>query len=611
MSDQPNNTKLPSIVIVGRPNVGKSTLFNRLTGSRRSIVTDEPGITRDRIYGTSVWEGRPFEVVDTGGIVPDDKAVIPAEILRQAKVAIDNATFVVQIVDAREGPVALDQELALLLRRAGKPPIIAANKVDALQHTPLAAQFYGLGDQVFPISAEHGFGIDEMLDVLTANFEKREMPEEAPVINIAIIGRPNVGKSTLLNRLAGEERAIVSPEPGTTRDAVDTLVEHNGKTYRFLDTAGIRRKGKTKLIAEKLSVIMARKHLERADVALVIIDASMGVTSHDATIASYAEQSGCSVIVVMNKWDLAVEAAIQKAEAGKKSAYGKPDVAVYPPQLAADYEKIVRGKLKFLDFAPVVFLSALTGDRADKLFNLIDRVAEARQRRVTTGEINRWLTEVDLDRGTSPAGYNLKIYYMTQASSAPPTFVLFTNQKRPLHFSYQRFLENQLRARFNFVGAPIRFLQRLKKVRAQRMGAKSRASQSGTRNVRSGHQQDMGSGHSRVRKGRKFHATPAGNRQATPGENQRSASTGQAGGGTSAGPGGGASRGQGGRPGAGAGGKSHRGPAGNARGRQGKDSRIGGGGKPRGGPPGKSRGGSGLKHGGPSGRSGGRPRRRD
>ena len=574
MSDQTASTKLPSIVIVGRPNVGKSTLFNRLTGSRRSIVTDEPGITRDRIYGTSVWEGKPFEVVDTGGIVPDDKAVIPGEILRQAKVAIDNATFVVQIVDAREGPVALDQELALLLRRAGKPPIIAANKVDALQHTPLAAQFYGLSDQVFPISAEHGFGIDEMLDTLTANFEKRDMPEEAPVINIAIIGRPNVGKSTLLNRLTGEERAIVSAEPGTTRDAVDQLVEHNGKTYRFLDTAGIRRKGKTKLIAEKLSVIMARKHLERADVALVVIDASMGVTSHDATIASYAEQSGCSVIVVMNKWDLAVEAAIEKAEAGKKSAYGKPEVAVYPPQLAADYEKIVRGKLKFLDFAPVVFLSALTGDRADKLFSLIDRVAEARQKRITTGEINRWLTEVDLDRGTSPAGYNLKIYYMTQASSAPPTFVLFTNQKRPLHFSYQRFLENQLRARFNFVGAPIRFLQRLKKVRAQRMGAKSRAAQSGTRNVRSGHQQDMGSGHSRVRQGRKFHATPAGNRQAAPGESPRGVSAGQMGGGTSTGPGSRESRG--GRPGDGASGRPHRGPAGNARGRQGKDSRGGG-----------------------------------
>jgi GTP-binding protein len=606
MSDQAGSTKLPSIVIVGRPNVGKSTLFNRLTGTRRSIVTDEPGITRDRIYGTSVWEGRPFEVVDTGGIVPDDKAVIPAEILRQAKVAIDNATFVVQIVDAREGPVALDQELALLLRRAGKPPIIAANKVDTLQHTPLAAQFYGLGDQVFPISAEHGFGIDEMLDSLTANFERREMPEEAPVINIAIIGRPNVGKSTLLNRLTGEERAIVSAEPGTTRDAVDQIVEHGGKTYRFLDTAGIRRKGKTKLIAEKLSVIMARKHLERADVALVVIDASMGVTSHDATIASYAEQSGCSVIVVMNKWDIAVQMAIQKAEAGKKSAYGKPDVAVYPPQLAADYEKIVRGKLKFLDFAPVVFLSALTGDRAEKLFSLIDRVAEARQKRVTTGEINRWLTEVDLDRGTSPAGYNLKIYYMTQASTAPPTFVLFTNQKRPLHFSYQRFLENQLRARFNFVGAPIRFLQRLKKVRAQRMGGQSRAAQSGTRNVRSGHQQDMGSGHSRVRKGRKVHATPSGNRPGARGEAPLGGLAEHGGGGRPENPHGGP--GPGGRPG----GKTvHRGPAGNARGRQNKDSRGGPEGKPRSGPGGKSTGGSGLKHGGPRGRSGGRPRRTD
>src|SRR5579859_7610822 len=310
--------KLPSLVIVGRPNVGKSTLFNRLTGTRRSIVTNEPGITRDRIYGTADWEGRAFEVVDTGGIVPKDKAGIPGEILRQAHMAIENATRVVQVVDGRAGPMPLDAELAQLLRRAGKPPVLAVNKVDSAKQADLAAQFYELGDEIFPISAEHGFGIDTMLDSLTQDFPRGEQVESRPDINIAIIGRPNVGKSTLLNQLVGAERSIVSPEPGTTRDAVDTVVERHGQSYRFLDTAGIRRKGKTKLIAEKLSVIMARRHLERADIAVIVVDASVGVTSHDATIASYAEQSGRSVIVAMNKWDLALEAAKEKADREKK-----------------------------------------------------------------------------------------------------------------------------------------------------------------------------------------------------------------------------------------------------------------------------------------------------
>ncbi|HKS68507.1 MAG TPA: ribosome biogenesis GTPase Der [Candidatus Acidoferrales bacterium] len=482
---------LPSIVIVGRPNVGKSTLFNRLTGTRRSIVTNEPGITRDRIYGAAHWEGRPFEVVDTGGIVPDEKAGIPGEILRQARVAIENASRVVLVVDGRSGPLPLDAELAQLLRRAGKPPVIAVNKVDTAKQADLAGQFYELGEEVFPVSAEHGFGIDAMLDSLTSDFPRGESPEAEPQINIAIIGRPNVGKSTLLNQLVGEERAIVSPESGTTRDMVDTVVRHDGKTYRFLDTAGIRRKGKTKLIAEKLSVIMARQHLERADIALIVIDASMGVTSHDATIASYAEQSGRSVIVVMNKWDLAVQAAQEKAERLRKherfppfakTAKGgapattnlEPRAGANPQRLLSDYEAIVRRKLKFLGYAPVVFLSALTGERIGKLYGLIDRVAEARKRRVSTGELNRWLASVDLDRGTSPASRKVKIYYVTQAGTAPPSFVLFTNQKAPLHFSYQRFLENRLRAAFDFTGTPIRFTQRLKKLESRRRARSGR-----------------------------------------------------------------------------------------------------------------------------------------
>jgi GTP-binding protein len=453
--------ELASVVIVGRPNVGKSTLFNRLTGTRRSIVTNEPGITRDRIYGTANWEGRTFEVVDTGGIVPEDKAGIPGEILRQAQVAIESATRVVQVVDARAGPMPLDRELAQLLRRRGKPPVLAVNKVDTPKQAELAAQFYELGDEVFPISAEHGFGVDTLLDALTSDFPRGETTEAEPDVSIAIIGRPNVGKSTLLNRLVGAERSIVSPEPGTTRDAVDTTIGRHGATFRFLDTAGIRRKGKTKLVAEKLCVIMARRHLERADVALLVVDASVGVTSHDATIASYAEQSGRSVIIVMDKWDLALEAAQEKAARERKNS-GK-GAGSDPNRLLSDYERIIRQKLKFLDYAPIVFLSGLTGERVDTLYDLIDRVWEARRRRIPTGELNRWLASVDLDRGTSPASHKVKIYYLTQATVAPPTFVLFTNQTRPLHFSYQRFLENRLRAAFDFTGTPIRFTQRLKK----------------------------------------------------------------------------------------------------------------------------------------------------
>lgn len=453
--------KLPSLVIVGRPNVGKSTLFNRLTGSRRSIATDESGITRDRIYAAAEWEGKRFEVVDTGGIVPEERAGIPGEILRQASIAIANATFVTLVTDARMGPVPLDLELAQLLRRTGKPLIIAANKIDSPNQLTLAAPFYELADKVFPISSEHGLGIDDLLDFITADFSKVATEERTEEVSIAIVGRPNVGKSTLLNRMAGEERAIVSSEPGTTRDAVDVVLEHNEKTYRFLDTAGIRRKAKTKLVAEKLSVVMARRHLEQADVALLVIDGTLGVTSHDATIANYTQQSGSALILVVNKWDLAMKAAQKRADEEIRS---KAAMRVNPMKLMADYEKLIRAKLKFVDYAPVVFLSALTGERTGGLFSLIDRVIVSRQRRISTGDMNRWLSSIDLERGTSPAEKKIKIYYITQASTAPPTFVLFTNQKRRLHFSYERFLENQLRRKFDFTGTPIRFQQRVREL---------------------------------------------------------------------------------------------------------------------------------------------------
>ena len=470
-------TALPSLVIVGRPNVGKSTLFNRLTGTRRSIVTNEPGITRDRIYGKAEWRGKELEIVDTGGIIPDDKALIPKEILRQARVAFEKAALLAMVVDNQAGVTPLDQELAHLLRATGKPFVIAVNKVDAVSQEAHAAEFHSLGARIFPIAAEHGTGVDDLLDYALSVMAAQDTvhPEDtaaAEIAEIAIIGRPNVGKSTLLNRMAGEERSIVSPIPGTTVDSVDTDVERGGKLYRFVDTAGIRRKGKTNLVAEKLSVVMARRGLQRCDVALLIVDGEMGVTQGDAQIASYAEESGRSVIIVVNKWDLAVAAAQVAAnrEGGtargkaRRAADRKPSTEIVDQgQLMAEYEELIRKKLKFLSYAPIVFLSAKTGERAEKLFPLIDHVAVARKRKISTPELNRWLKSIDLQRGTLPKSRPIRIYYVTQAKTAPPTFLLFTNQKQPLHFAYERFLENQLRAKFDFTGTPVRWVQRLRK----------------------------------------------------------------------------------------------------------------------------------------------------
>jgi GTPase len=468
--------ELPSLVIVGRPNVGKSTLFNRLTGTRRAIVTNEPGITRDRIYGKSEWRGRVLEIVDTGGIIPDDKALIPTEILRQARVAIEKAALLVLVVDSTAGLTPLDQELARLLRTTGRPFVVAVNKVDSTLQEANAGPFHALGVPVFPIAAEHGTGVDDLLDEALEKIKGQsaeEQPEPQKAVEIAIIGRPNVGKSTLLNRMAEQERSIVSPIPGTTMDSVDTEVVKNGNLYRFVDTAGIRRKGKTNLVAEKLSVVMAKRGLERADIAILVIDGVQGVTQGDATIASYAEQSGRSVIIVVNKWDLAVEAAQKAADESAKSAKGKAKAAsegnprrreIDKGKLLLEYEEMVKEKFKFLSYAPVVFLSAKTGERAQKLYPLIDQVAAERIRKISTPELNRWLKEdVDLQRATNPKARPVRIYYITQAKTAPPVFLLFTNQKKPLHFNFERFLENQLRAKWPFIGTPVRFIQRLKK----------------------------------------------------------------------------------------------------------------------------------------------------
>jgi len=517
------DTTLPLVAICGRPNVGKSTLFNRLTGSRRSIVGDEPGITRDRIYGEVEWSGRDVRIVDTGGVVPDDEALIPSEIFRQAQVALDEADAIVMVVDGRTELASPDLELARLLLRGGKPCFLAVNKMDTPEMGVQAENFRRLGFRnVMAISAEHGSGIGDLLDEVFAvlpaavevepermegigeEMEEDEGPVDLPVLEgegemrgslhtallhpseqerspgtpvrapvemtdsgemarprklrthgefeqtetkIAIIGRPNVGKSTLLNALTGTNRAIVSPIAGTTRDAVDEVVERGGHSFRFVDTAGIRRKGKTKLMAEKLSVIMARKHLEAADVSLLIIDAVEGVTANDANIGGYAHESGRSVIIVVNKWDLMTTAGPD----GMRLFDGKPVVD------AKVYEEQVRHALKYLDYAPLLFISAEKGVNVGQVFKKVELVARERRKRVSTGQMNRFLDRVDFQRASVPMSKRVRIYYMTQAAVAPPTFVLFTDKDVKLHFSFERFLGNQIREAFGFIGSPIWF----------------------------------------------------------------------------------------------------------------------------------------------------------
>jgi GTP-binding protein len=485
---------LPLVAIVGRPNVGKSTLFNRLTHSRRSIVGDEPGITRDRIYGEYEWAGRQFRLVDTGGIVPDDPELIPTEIYNQAKVALKDADALVLVVDARTELASPDYDLVKLLIRGGKPVFLAVNKVEGVAMELEAENFRQLGlRNVYPISAEHALGIGELLDAISeaipvrpdavlteeeiaaaqeaedAEAEEVEISEGGPVApeagdeesrphnrthgefeqhetSVAIIGRPNVGKSTLLNALTGTSRAIVSPIAGTTRDAVDEVVEFEGQQLRFVDTAGIRRKGKTHLMAEKMSVVMARWHLEAADVALLVLDATDGVTGADATIGGYAHESGRSVIIIVNKWD-----AITTGRTDGK-----------PPADRAVFEKQLRSVLKYLSYAPVIFLSALEGIGPERkgmarVLNEVLAVAAERRKRVSTGQMNRFLDKIDFQRAPVPMAKRIRIFYMTQAAVAPPTFVLFTDRDIKLHFAFERFLENQIREAFGFKGTPIWF----------------------------------------------------------------------------------------------------------------------------------------------------------
>jgi GTPase len=444
--------KAPLVAIIGRPNVGKSTLFNRLTGSRKSIVGDEPGITRDRIYGEVDWKAKMFRLVDTGGIVPDDEAVIPANIFKQASTAITEAQAIIWVLDSRSGAIPLDEELAILLRNTGKPVFIAANKAESRSVENDAQEFYKFGFEMSPISAEHGTGIGDLLDQVFEVLDFEEIVEEEPQreIKLAIIGRPNVGKSSLLNKILGEERVIVSPIAGTTRDAIDTYLTVDDQNFLLIDTAGIRRKGKTTEMAEKMSVIMARKSLERADVAIMVIDAVEGVTHLDANIAGYAVESGCSVILVVNKWD-----ALEEKETN----------TIY------EFERSLRMQMKFLDWAPIVAISALSGQRVAKILPLVVKANEARNTRIPTSRLNKFFEESisQPKGGTAPApvkgGFSrLKVQYITQGGLRPPLFVLFTSggTKSGLHFSYLRYIENQLRKEFEFFGTPIRLKERHK-----------------------------------------------------------------------------------------------------------------------------------------------------
>ncbi|HSR51532.1 MAG TPA: ribosome biogenesis GTPase Der [Acidobacteriota bacterium] len=434
------------VAICGRPNVGKSTLFNRITGSRRSIVGDEPGMTRDRIIEVAEWGDKQFELIDTGGILPDEKDLIPEKIVEQASLAFGDADLLLLVVDLRAGMTPLDESLNALIRNTGKPYAVVANKADVEKLEDEALEFHSLGvDRIFPVSAEHGRGVGDLLDWIGEKIPEQQLREEPEdEIRVAIIGRPNVGKSSLLNRFVGKDRVIVTNLPGTTRDAVDTVVESEGQRFRIIDTAGIRRKGKTGEMAEKLSVIMARKSMVRCDVVLLVIDAQEGATKLDATIAGYAYDAGKSVIIVVNKWDLVEKDT--HTQAAKELDY--------------------RRRLRFLDFAPMIFVSALSGQRVARILRLVGEAYRARYIRVPTAELNKLMEKVMKPHlASSGTSRKFPLMYGTQAGVAPPTFVLFTRSSKPLHFSTQRFFINQLRQAFGFYASPIRILERRRKAR--------------------------------------------------------------------------------------------------------------------------------------------------
>lgn len=439
----------PIVAIVGRPNVGKSTLFNALAGEMISIVKDTPGVTRDRIYAEVSWLNREFTMIDTGGIEPDSNDIILSQMREQAQIAIDTADVIIFLTDVRQGLVDSDSKVADMLRRSGKPVVLVVNKVDSFdKFMPDVFEFYnlGIGDPM-PISAASRLGIGDMLDEVTKHFPEgtgEETEDERP--RIAIVGKPNVGKSSIVNRLLGKNRVIVSDIAGTTRDAIDTAIKYDGKEYVFIDTAGLRRKNKIKEELERYSIIRTVTAVERADVVLMVIDATEGVTEQDAKIAGIAHERGKGVIIVVNKWD----------------AIEKHDKTMY------EFEKQIRLTLSYMPYAEIMYVSAQTGQRLNKLYEMIDMVMENQTLRVATGVLNEIMTEaVAMQQPPSDKGKRLKLYYITQVSVKPPTFVIFVNDKELMHFSYLRYLENKIREAFGFRGTSLKFFVRERKEKEQ------------------------------------------------------------------------------------------------------------------------------------------------
>ena len=435
----------PIVAVVGRPNVGKSTLFNVLAGRKISIVKDTPGVTRDRIYADVNWLDKSFTLIDTGGIEPDSKDIILSQMREQAQIAIDTADVIMFITDVRQGLVDADAKVADMLRRSSKPVILVVNKVDNFEKfMPDVYEFYnlGIGDPV-PISAESQLGIGDLLDEVISHFPEGSADEEEDERpKIAIVGKPNVGKSSIINKLTGDQRVIVSDIAGTTRDAIDTDVKFNGKEYVFIDTAGLRRKNKIKEELERYSIIRTVSAVERADVVIIVIDATEGVTEQDAKIAGIAHERGKGIIVAVNKWD-----AIEKND-----------------KTMNEHTKKIKDVLSFMPYAEILFVSAVTGQRLNKIYELIDEIIDSRTMRVQTGVLNEILTEaVAMQQPPTDKGKRLKLYYITQAAVGPPTFVIFVNDKKLMHFSYTRYIENRIRDTFGFRGTALHFIIRERK----------------------------------------------------------------------------------------------------------------------------------------------------
>ncbi len=435
----------PVIAIVGRPNVGKSTLFNRIAGKQKAIVIDEPGATRDRNYMDCVWQDKAFTLIDTGGFEPASEERILVQMREQSNLAIEEADVIIFLMDGKDGLTPSDMEIARLLRGKAKNVFYVANKVDGERHTALLNEFYGLGiDEFYPISAQHGLGVDELMVAVTRDFAeiKEAASDEDEQIKVAIVGKPNVGKSSLVNRILGAERSIANPTPGTTRDAIDMPVKVHGKNYLLIDTAGIRKKNKISLTLEKYSVVQALKTISRCDIALVLIDAEEGITEQDTKIAGLAYERGKACIIVVNKWD-----KIEK----DNDTVGK-------------FVEDIKDKLKFMDFSPIIFISAVTGQRAPKIFNLIDEIYVQYTKRVGTSPLNT-LVEKSLQRNPLARfqGREQHIYYATQTNVKPPTFVFFVSNVKGIHFSYERYLINQIRENFGFEKVPIRIFFRKKR----------------------------------------------------------------------------------------------------------------------------------------------------